>query len=301
MDPYGHRYGGAVGISHRLPHDAPHRMGACLVSEGVAMSYRRPHPRAHGWRLSYRMHTASPLHRLRRMRTLACLLKQPSETFQAYNARLLDACRVLRPTAARMVVVTDQPKVDLLATDEESPVVRVAVCPLDADDDGEAKRTEARLRTVLDAAEGLPVFTVDGDPPVATMFLWPLDGDDESEPGDDGDDQADDPPAPAGAAAPPADDPPDDDDGAVDHGGRVPFGLRKRGGRYQEHPQEAPVVRTILRAAAEGQTADLIERALVAEHGPWVRAQWAPKEVPRHIRRILAKADFYRDHLPGVA
>jgi hypothetical protein len=245
------------------------------------------------------MRAASPPRRLRRMRTLACLLKQPSETFQAYNARLLDACRVLRPTAARMVVVSDQPKVDLLATDEESPVVRVAVCPLGASDDAEAKRTEARLRTVLDAAEDQPVLTVDGDPPVATMFLWPLDpvdaaaGDEPpEEDADDGSDAGtDDPPAAA--------EPPDDD--AVDHGGRVPFGLRKRGGRYQEHPQEAPVVRTILRAAANGQTADLIERALLTEHGAWVRAQWAPKEVPRHIRRILAKAEFYRDHLPGVA
>lgn len=229
------------------------------------------------------------------MRTLACLLKQPSETFQAYNARLLDACRVLRPTAARMVVVSDQPKVDLLATDEESPVVRVAVCPLGAGDDAEAQRTEARLRTVLDAAEDQPVLTVDGDPPVATMFLWPLDPvdvADDDEPGDDAADaSAGDPPTPA--------EPPDDD--MVDHGGRVPFGLRKRSGRYQEHPQEAPVVRTVLRAAADGQTADLIERALIAEHGAWVRAQWAPKEVPRHIRRILAKAEFYRDHLPGVA
>ena len=88
--------------------------------------------------MSYRMHAVRRVRRLRRMRTLACLLKQPSETFQAYNARLLDACRVLRPTAARMVVVADQPKVDLLATDDEAAVVRVAVCPLSADDDGEA-------------------------------------------------------------------------------------------------------------------------------------------------------------------
>jgi hypothetical protein len=164
------------------------------------------------------------------MRTLACLLKQPSETFQTYNARLLEACRVLRPTAARLVVVADQPKVDLLLADEESSALRVAVCPLAADDA-----------------------------------------------------------------------PDDHDDEAVDHGGRVPFGMRKRGGRYQEHPHEAPVVRTILRAAATGQTADLIERTLMAEHGQWVRAQWAPKEVPRHIRRILTKIQFYRDHLPGVA
>ncbi len=248
--------------------------------------------------------------KLRRMRTLACLLKQPSETFQSYNARLLDACRVLRPTAARMVVVADQPKVDLLATDEETPVVRVAVCPLDANDDGEAKRTEARLRTVLDAAEGLPVFTVDGEPPVATMFLWPLEADAEGNGNEapvDTDNQDADAVESVDATSPPATSPPDDnpsdddDTGNVDHGGRVPFGLRKRGGRYQEHPQEAPVVRTILRAAAAGQTADLIERTLMTEHGPWVRSQWAPKEVPRHIRRILTKLDFYSDHLPGVA
>ena len=236
------------------------------------------------------------------MRTLACLLKQPSESFQTYNARLLDACRVLRPTAARMVVVSDQPKVDLLATDEESPVVRVAVCPLGAHDDAEAKRTEMRLRTVLDAAEDQPVLTIDGDPPVATMFLWPLDNDSDDETGDDDHPPEDNAAAQSNAAPPPpVDDPPDHDEETVDHGGRVPFGMRKRNGRYQEHPQEAPVVRTILRAAAEGQTADLIERALIAEHGAWVRAQWAPKEVPRHIRRILAKIEFYRDHLPGFA
>lgn len=258
------------------------------------------------------MHDAARMHTICRMRTLACLLKQPSETFQVYNARLLEACRVLRPTAARLVVVADQPKVDLLLADEESSVVRVAVCPLAAADDTDAKRTEARLRTVLDAAAGQPVFTVDSDPPVVTLFLWPLAHDDENQLSDenkqdDDDDDHIDTPSPASvsvvAAAPPADDPVDDedDDEAVDHGGRVPFGMRKRGGRYQEHPHEAPVVRTILRAAAVGQTADLIERALMAEHGAWVRAQWAPKEVPRHIRRILAKIQFYRDHLPGVA
>ena len=250
--------------------------------------------------MSYRMHGMRCVRRLRRMRTLACLLKQPSETFQTYNARLLDACRVLRPTAARMVVVADQPKVDLLATDDEATVVRVAVCPLDANDDGEAERTETRLRKVLDAADGLPVLTVDAEPPVATMFLWPLDGDDEGQPTDENDTPPTPPVAPP--PVPPSADPTDGDDSEdepVDHGGRVPFGMRKRGGRYQEHPQEAPIVRTVLRAAATGQTADLIERALLAEHGAWVRSQWAPKETPRHIRRILSKITFYRDHLPG--
>jgi hypothetical protein len=154
------------------------------------------------------------------------------------------------------------------------------------------------------------------------LFLWPLDaapaaGDTAPAAGaagtsdtagadpdpDENDDDDDDDPADARttvatAAKPP---PPAPMPPVPDPGGRVPFGLRKLAGRFQEHPQEAPVVRTILRAAAQGLTADLIEQALMAEHGPWVRGAWVPKEAPRHIRRILGKAAFYRQHLSGLA
>ena len=52
------------------------------------------------------------------MRTLICLLKQPSETYKAFNDRLADACAVLRPSGARCALVGSQPKVDLIAVAE---------------------------------------------------------------------------------------------------------------------------------------------------------------------------------------
>ena len=109
------------------------------------------------------------------MRTLICLLKQPSETYKAFNDRLADACAVLRPSGARCVLVGSQPKVDLIAVDDDEPPVRVAVCPLDASSDAEATRTQDRLARVLAVAAGKPVITADTEPPLVTICMWPLD------------------------------------------------------------------------------------------------------------------------------
>ena len=36
-------------------------------------------------------------------------------------------------------------------------------------------------------------------------------------------------------------------------------------------------------------------------HGEWVREHWQPKEIPRHVRRMIEKADFYRRKLTPEA
>jgi hypothetical protein len=203
-------------------------------------------------------------------------------------------------------------------------------------------------------------MTADSDPPLVTLFCWPLteaddvdaalagagdddddddaddadsaeqDDDGQDDDGQDDDGQDDDdldrsegepaetqpnaagttpgagaaPSAAPGAAVPAAPaapaasaDPAQVPAATVPGIGRVPFGFRRRGTRLILHPEEAPIVRTILAAQAQGRTVDLIEAAVAEAHGPWVRAHWAAKEVQRHIRRILDRARFYERHL----
>lgn len=248
------------------------------------------------------------------MRTLICLLKLPSETYKAFNDRLADACAVLRPSGARCALVGLQPKVDLIAVDDDELPVRVAVCPLDASNDAEATRTQDRLARVLAAAAGKPVITADTEPPLVTICMWPLDevttDDDATEAPDDQADEptdADDggdvesdsdvisPPAPASEAIPAATVP------ANASAGRPPFGFRRRGGRLEEDPDEADIVRTVLDAYDSGLTDDRIMGELKDAHGEWVREHWQPKEIPRHVRRMIEKADFYRRKLTPEA
>jgi hypothetical protein len=246
------------------------------------------------------------------MRTLICLLKQPSETYKAFNDRLADACAVMRPSGARCALVGSQPKVDLIAVDDDEAPVRVAVCPLDASNDAEATRTQERLARVLAAAEGKPVITADTEPPLVTVCMWPLDevttGDDATdapddqanEPADDGgDDESDNDviasPAPAAETTHAATKP------AHASAGRPPFGFRRRGGRLEEDPDEADIVRTVLDAYDSGLTDDRIMSELKDAHGEWVREHWQPKEISRHVRRMVEKADFYRRKLAPEA
>jgi hypothetical protein len=242
------------------------------------------------------------------MRTLICLLKQPSETYKAFNDRLADACAVMRPSGARCALVGTQPKVDLIALDDDDTPVRVAVCPLEAGNDAEAARTQDRLARVLAAAEGKPVFTADTEPPVVTICMWPLEaaaasdgpnGDDassenaEDESSGDNEDIEEVVSTPtAASAAPHAPTEP-----AQASAGRPPFGFRRRGGRLEEDPDEADIVRTVLDAYDSGLTDDRIMGELMDAHGEWVREHWQPKEIPRHVRRIIEKADFYRRKL----
>lgn len=257
------------------------------------------------------------------MRTLICLLKQPSETFKAFNDRLADACAVLRPSGARCVLVGTQPKVDLIAVDDDEPPVRVAVCPLEAGNDAEATRTQERLARVLAAAGDKPVFTADTEPPLITICMWPLDvvkfdgdsadehqtttggdasstndvhADDPDEVVNDGDSATSVNPAPAAAAASAS-----ETSGAAASPGRPPFGFRRRGGRLEEDPDEADLVRTVLDAYDSGLTDDRIISEMMDAHGEWVREHWQPKEIARHIRRMIDKADFYRRKLPTEA
>jgi hypothetical protein len=252
------------------------------------------------------------------MRTLLCLLKQPSETYKAFNDRLAEACAVVRPSGARCTVVGAQPKVDLIAVDDDETPVRVAVCPLEAGTDQEASRTQERLARVLAAAEGRPVFTADTEPPLVTVCMWPLavadeDGtetdrepeasDDDAAPGAHRQGVADDIVAPAAAsttpvtATAPAPAPALRGDDAQTSPGRPPFGFRRRAGRLEEDPDEADLVRTVLDAYDSGLTDDRIISEMMDAHGEWVREHWQPKEIARHVRRILDKAAFYRRKL----
>jgi hypothetical protein len=36
-------------------------------------------------------------------------------------------------------------------------------------------------------------------------------------------------------------------------------------------------------------------------HAEWVREHWQPKEIPRHVRRMIEKADFYHRKLAPEA
>lgn len=245
------------------------------------------------------------------MRTLICLIKQPSETYKAFNDRLADACAVLRPSGARCALVGSQPKVDLIALDDDDAPVRVAVCPLDASNDAEAKRTQERLARVLAAAEGKPVITADTEPPLVTVCMWPLDNATAEEPANDDDGQTDE----QGSVTSSAEDVPEDviaapttpesappaAEAAPASAGRPPFGFRRRGGRLEEDPDEADIVRTVLDAYDSGLTDDRIMGELTDAHREWVREHWQPKEIPRHVRRMIEKADFYRRKLAPEA
>jgi hypothetical protein len=248
------------------------------------------------------------------MRTLICLLKQPSETYKAFNDRLADACAVMRPSGARCALVGSQPKVDLIAIDDDDePPVRVAVCPLDASTDAEVTRTQDRLARVLAVAAGKPVITADTEPPLVTVCMWPLDevtpnddvtDDQANEPNDDGSDDDDDSASDNDVIAPPTSAPeknPTTTDVAHASAGRPPFGFRRRGGRLEEDPDEADIVRTVLDAYDSGLTDDRIMGELKDAHGEWVREHWQPKEIPRHVRRMIEKADFYRRKLTPEA
>lgn len=245
------------------------------------------------------------------MRTLLCLLKQPSETYKAFNDRLAEACAVVRPSGARCTVVGAQPKVDLIAVDDDETPVRVAVCPLEAGTDQEASRTQERLARVLAAAEGRPVFTADTEPPLVAVCMWPLAIAEENETDADDDevskitDQtiADDIVTPATASMPsatvtaPSPAPQTRGDESPASAGRPPFGFRRRAGRLEEDPDEADLVRTVLDADDSGLTDDRIIAEMMDAHGEWVREHWSAKEIPRHVRRILDKAAFYRRSL----
>jgi hypothetical protein len=247
------------------------------------------------------------------MRTLICLLKQPSETYKAFNDRLAEACAVVRPSGARCTVVGSQPKVDLIAVDDDEAPVRVAVCPLEAGTDAEASRTQERLARVLAAAEGRPVFTADTEPPLVTVCMWPL----EAAATDSADTEAATIDASATSSATDTD-PVVDGSTAEDSAasapvialndavtttapGRPPFGFRRRGGRLEEDPDEADLVRTVLDAYDSGLTDDRIISEMMDAHGEWVREHWQPKEIARHVRRIIDKADFYRRKLTQEA
>ena len=245
------------------------------------------------------------------MRTLICLIKQPSETYKAFNDRLADACAVLRPSGARCALVGSQPKVDLIALDDDDAPVRVAVCPLDASNDAEATRTQERLARVLAAAEGKPVITADTEPPLVTVCMWPLDNAAAAETASDGDGQTDGQGSTTSSEEDPAEDvitapttpesAPPAAEAAPASAGRPPFGFRRRGGRLEEDPDEADIVRTVLDAYDSGLTDDRIMGELTDAHGEWVREHWQPKEIPRHVRRMIEKANFYRRKLAPEA
>lgn len=246
------------------------------------------------------------------MRTLICLLKRPSETYKAFNDRLAEACAVVRPSGARCTVIGSQPKVDLIAMDDDEAPVRVAVCPLEAGTDADASRTQDRLARVLAAAEGRPVFTADTEPPLVTVCMWPLD----AVATDSGDTEvpvADEPTMSSAAdtdlvvAATATEDsaastqPATRNDAVTTSPGRPPFGFRRRGGRLEEDPDEADLVRTVLDAYDSGLTDDRIISEMMDAHGEWMREHWQPKEIARHVRRIIDKADFYRRKLTSEA
>ena len=251
------------------------------------------------------------------MRTLICLLKQPSETYKAFNDRLADACAVMRPSGARCTLVGSQPKVDLIAVDDDESPVRIAVCPLDASTDAEATRTQDRLARVLAVAAGKPVITADTEPPRVTICMWPLDevaasnevtdaqDDQTDEIADDGgDDDNDDSASDNDVITQPTSAPeknPTTTAATHASAGRPPFGFRRRGGRLEEDPDEADIVRTVLDAYDSGLTDDRIMGELKDAHGEWVREHWQPKEIPRHVRRMIEKADFYRRKLSPEA
>jgi hypothetical protein len=69
----------------------------------------------------------------------------------------------------------------------------------------------------------------------------------------------------------------------------------------EEDPDEADIVRTVLDAYDSGLTDDRIMGELKDAHGEWVREHWQPKEIPRHVRRMIEKADFYRRKLAPEA
>lgn len=261
------------------------------------------------------------------MRTLAFLLKSPSETWKAFNDRLAEAGLVMQPTAARCAAVGDQPKVELIDTESDDPVVRVAVCPLQADDDAEAAQTETRLQRVLAAAEGRPVVTVDTDPPLVTLLVWPLEvaaagadesggvdeGAEETTPsvvaaggaGDDQDavDRPASPPEPPPGASPSAP-PPAAPVPAASTSGRPPFGFRRRAGRLVAHAEESAIVRAVLAAAGPaGPEAEPepIVAMLRSTHRAWLDAHWHPKRRTEYVSDILLRADYYRAHLTPTA
>jgi hypothetical protein len=245
------------------------------------------------------------------MRTLICLIKKPSETFKAFNDRLAEACAVMRPSGARCTLIGAQPKVDLIAVDNDEPPVRVAVCPLDASSDEEATRTQDRLARVLAVAADKPVFTADTEPPHVTICMWPLDemvadndeddAQEETATANDDDDSHPSENETVIPANPPTDSAPNANEVIPASAGRPPFGFRRRGGRLEEDPDEADIVRTVLDAYDSGLTDDRILRELMDAHAEWVREHWQPKEIPRHVRRMIEKADFYHRKLAPEA
>jgi hypothetical protein len=251
------------------------------------------------------------------MRTLISLIKKPSETYKQFNDRLAEACAVMRPAGGRCTIIGTQPKVDLIAGDDDEPPMRVAVCPLDASTDDEATRTQDRLARILAIAADKPVFTADTEPPHVTICMWPLDDVVENNNDDDAGEAAE------NNSTNDNDSHQSDDD--ADHttttaqelptathiinnpathsasAGRPPFGFRRRGGRLEENPDEADIVRTVLDAYDSGLTDDRIVRELMDAHGEWVREHWQPKEIPRHVRRIIEKESFYQRKLAPEA
>jgi hypothetical protein len=206
------------------------------------------------------------------MRALAFLLKLPTETYKGFNDRLAQACTVLRPTSARLSSVDGHAKVTLLDSGE-STAVRVAVCPQDARDDAHAEQTAERLGRVLSAAEGQAVISVDADDGRLCLLLWPL---------------------PSSAPVAPVVEPV----AAKRTGGRPLFGFRGGVHGLEEHPEEGPIVRTVLACCEAEMTHDRIDRRLMEEHGDWVREHWNPRDRPKLLARIVERADWYRAHLP---
>ena len=213
------------------------------------------------------------------MRSLAFLLKLPTEDFKGFNDRLAQACQVLRPTAARLTSVDAQPKVTLLEVGAGDPV-RVAVCPQDATDDARASKTAERLGRILAAADGQAVATVDAEDGRLCLLLWPLPG-----------------PPPAAAATPPL---ADGSAKARRQGGRPLFGFRGGADGLEEHPEEGSIVRTVLACLDAEMTHDRIDRRLMDEHGDWVREHWNPRDRPKLLARIVERAAWYRAHLPAA-
>jgi hypothetical protein len=249
------------------------------------------------------------------MRALAFLLKLPSEDFKHFNDRLAQACQVLQPTDAALACIDGQPKVTLLhavagtaaaaehdATTSGMPV-RVAVCPQDATDDVQAAQTAARLGRILDAAQGRAVAAIDAADGRLCLLLWPLVGGGGSAAGSHSPQAGPQVGSSATTSGPqhPTTDPSPPPPRGKRASGRPLFGVRGGPNGQEEHPEEGPIVRTVLECLDAGLRHDQIDRQLMEDHGDWVREHWNPRDRPKLLARIVERADWYRTALLGAA